>query len=49
MTISLLGSDLSFFTEALVVFRIAKIDIIEKMFQRNFIVVLSYKSYFIIF
>ena len=48
VNISLFQSKCSVYTKILTIFRLVKIDIIEKMSPRNFIVVMSHRSYFVI-
>ena len=49
VTTSLLQSNCSLFTEVFGVFLRAEIDTAKKVFTKNFIVVLSHRSYFIFF
>ena len=49
VTTSLLQSNCSLFTKVFRVFLRAKIDTAEKMFSRDFTVVLSHRSYFVFF
>ena len=46
--VPLLQSDCTHFTKALAVFHVAKIDTMEKTILRNFTVISSYKTYFVI-
>jgi hypothetical protein len=49
VTTSLLQSNYSLFTEVFDVLFLAEIDIAKKVLSRNFIVILSHRSYFCIF